>query len=192
MFMTLENKKFDPRKLEKLNNNDRLKHIPPEILASEIYIKNPTVLIDLGAGTGLFSKAFSKIYSGCEIFACDISPIMVNWMEDNLAEFPSIHPILTEEKHVPLDNSTADIIVMINLYHELENPIATLNECQRLLRKDGVVVISDWKKENMVNGPSFNYRIDKTEVKKHLEITGFSNIRIIDNLEFNYLILANK
>ena len=190
--MEQEDKKFNPEKLERLNNPNRFKQIPPEIISSKIKIANPRVLIDLGAGTGLFSRAFSEIYPGCEIYACDISQIMVNWMKNNLNEYPLIYPVLTEENTIPLNNEIADIVIMINLYHELEDHLDTLKECQRILKKGGIIAISDWKKEKMVNGPSYEIRIDKTDVKVHLEATGFTKIEIFDNLEFNYLLIANN
>ena len=188
--MNLENKKFDPEKLERLNSPIRLKQIPPESILSNIQITNPEVIVDLGAGTGLFSRAFSGMYPKCLIYACDISPIMINWIKENLNEYPNIVPVLTKENSVPLETSIADIIVLINLYHELDDYLNTLKECKRILKKGGVIAISDWKKEKMVNGPPFEIRIDKTVVKEHLTISGFRDIKIFNNLEFNYLLIA--
>ncbi len=190
--MKREDRKFNPEKLERLNNPTRLKQIPPESITSKILITDPKVIIDLGAGTGLFSRAFSEIYRGCLIYACDISPIMIDWMKENIGSYPGIIPVLTEENTVPLDDAIADIIVMINLYHELEDHLKTLRECKRMMKNGGIIAISDWKKENMSNGPSYDIRVDINDVKKHMTTAGFRNIKTFDNLESNYILISEN
>jgi len=55
----MTNNIFNPKKLEKLNNPDRLKAIPPEFIWGKLNLVDPRYLLDLGAGTGMFSIAFS-------------------------------------------------------------------------------------------------------------------------------------
>ena len=41
----MNEKKFDPKKLEKLNNRNRLKDIPPDYVWDKLYIKETEVLV---------------------------------------------------------------------------------------------------------------------------------------------------
>jgi len=92
-------KRFDPKNLDKLNNPSRLAEFPAEFILKTGQINNPNVMIDIGAGTGLFSTAFARIHDNCKIYACDISEVMIDWMLENIVpEFKNIIPLLMEEE----------------------------------------------------------------------------------------------
>ncbi len=72
----MNEKKFDPKKLDKLNNPQRLLDIPIEFIWNKIHLPDPVVLVDIGAGTGFFSVPFLKDVKNGKIFACDTSDII--------------------------------------------------------------------------------------------------------------------
>ena len=120
-----DTRKFDPKKLAKLNDPVRLQYLNPEIIWEKADIEKPSVLIDIGAGTGFFALRFSRKIINGKVYACDISEEMIGWMENDLpAESKGIViPVKMEEISVPLRDGTADLVYMINLHHELEDPI---------------------------------------------------------------------
>ena len=189
----MEQKRFNSQKLKKLNNPIRLKALPPEFIAKKAKVENPKVIIDLGAGTGFYSTPFAEMYLQCKIYACDISDIMIDWMQENISpKYGNIIPLKMEDNSVPLSNNIADFLFMINLHHELDSPDKTLTECYRLLKPKGKIAISDWKKENTEHGPSIELRYEANEIKKQLINAGFDNICIHTELPSNYLIIAEK
>lgn len=150
----MSDKKFDPKKLAKLNNSKRLVDIPPEYIQSKLNIEMSKTIIEIGAGTAFFSVAFLKQFEPSKIYTCDVSDIMVDWMQKNISpDYPSIIPIKNQENAVPLNDNTADLVFMIALHHELDNPALILDEAYRLLEPGGKVLIVDWKKEEMSQGP---------------------------------------
>jgi len=143
----MDEKKFDPKKLQKLNDPDRLLDIPPEYIWNKLNLKNPDILVDIGAGTGFFSISFVGYTMNGKVFACDLSYIMIEWMKDNVCpKYPNIIPLKMEERAVPLEDGLADLVYMINLHHELEAPDKILKESYRLLKKNGKIFVVDWKK----------------------------------------------
>lgn len=186
-------KRFNPKKLNKLNNPERYKALPPELIIEKASLNNPDIIIDYGAGTGFYSTPFSERFPNSKIYACDIAQVMVDWMNENLKNrYENIVPLKMEDNQVPLKGKTADLIFMINLHHELDNPNAALTECKRLLKPTGKIAISDWKKIEMEQGPSLNIRIDANEVAKQLQDVGFTNIKTFSELPLNYLIIADN
>lgn len=189
----MENKRFDPKKLEKLNNPERAAEVPVATLLKRAGVENPGIVIDLGAGTGFFSKEIAGLYNDCKIYACDISEIMVDWMKNNIAgKYQNIIPLKMDDSHIPLDDGIADFLLMINLHHELDNPEKTLKECSRLLKPGGKIAISDWKKEDMEHGPPQKIRCTPEEVRSQLQSTGFSDITIFNDFKNNFLVIAKK
>ncbi len=189
----MEEKRFNPQNLERLNNPERIKDFPPNELIKYAELNNPEVMIDLGAGTGFFSAQFAEKFPECKVYACDISEIMVDWMIDNiLPDYDNIVPMKMEDNQVPIDDEMADFLFTVNLHHELDSPEKTLKECYRLLKPGGKIAVSDWKKEDTGKGPSLDIRYEPKEVKKQLEEAGFINIDEHISFPNNFLLLAEK
>lgn len=189
----MDEKKFDPKKLQKLNNPQRLIDISPAFIWDTLKIVNPTVFVEIGAGTGFFSVPFLQYLQHGKIYACDISDIMIDWMKKNVCiAHPEIIPVKMEENAVPLEAGIADLVYMINLHHELDDPKKILQETQRLLKPNGTIFIVDWKKEDMPEGPPTHIRCSSVQVKDELEGAHFKNVRTFDDMAKHFLVIANN
>lgn len=189
----MNKKKFDPKKLEKLNSSNRLKDIPPDYIWDKLSIKETEVLVEIGAGTAFFSIAFLQHAKPWNIYACDVSEVMINWIKENVVpKFPNIIPVKTEEHSIPLDDAMADLVFMINLHHELDKPALTVEEAYRILKPGGNIFIVDWKKKNMAEGPPTQNRCLPEQVKKQLESSGFKHVKIFNELPKHFLLVGGK
>lgn len=186
-------KKFNVKKLEKLNNPARLDEIPPSYIWEKLNLNICKTMIDIGAGTGFFSRTFKDLMGDGTVFAADISPVMIDWMKKNIADSSTdIKPILMEESSIPLKDDIADLVLMVNLHHELDSPEDSLCEAYRLLKPEGKICIIDWKKEEMPYGPSLDIRCAVDDVKKQLETARFSNVLIDNSLSRHFFVIAEK
>jgi len=184
---------FNPKKFEKLNDPIRLEHLPPVFIKEKLEIQEAKVIVDVGAGTGFFSLHFANMFHDSKVYACDISDFMVNYMKDKVVPVnPRIHPLLMEHDTIPLGDGLADLIVMINLHHEIEDPEKILLECYRLLKPGGKIAISDWKKEDTGHGPALEIRFETGEVEVQLAESGFIAISSFDELKLNFLVIGEK
>ncbi len=189
----MSEKKFDPKKLEKLNNPQRLKDIPPDYVWEKLSMEKADVLVEIGAGTAFFSIAFLQHANHSKIYACDMSEIMINWVKENVVQkFPNIIPLKTEEHSIPLDDEIADLVFMINLHHELDNPILTIKEAYRILKPSGNIFIVDWKKKNMAEGPPTQIKYLPEQVKEQLVNSEFIHVNIFSELEKHFLLVGQK
>lgn len=188
----MEGFKFDPDKLEHLNDPERLKDIPPAWIWEKLNLEHtPGTVVDLGAGTGLFSRQFARMEGVEKVYALDISGIMVEYMNNEVASLDErIVPLQMEEAVVPLSDDTADVLVMINLHHEFHHPDALLKECARVLKPEGRLVIVDWKKEDTGHGPPVEKRYQVDEVENQLKSVPFQSIRSYTNLPAHFLVVA--
>ena len=189
----LNENKFDPKKLQKLNNPQRLMDIPPDYVWGKLNIEKPGVFVDIGAGTAFFSVAFLQKSKLSTIYACDSSEVMINWVKENVSpKYPNIIPIKIKEQYVPLDDGIADLVFMINLHHELENPSLTVEESNRILKSDGKIFIVDWKRKDMPEGPPAKIRCWPEKVKKQLVNAGFKQVDIYNELQKHFLVVGKK
>jgi len=187
-------KKFDAKKLDKLNDPRRLKFQSPDLIWDRLNLQSPRVLVEIGAGTGFFALPFSKKMNGGRLYACDVSSEMIAWMEKNIAlnHREAIVPLEMVENKVPLPGGIADLVYMINVHHELEAPAVLLAEAGRLLKAGGKLAIIDWKKEEAPVGPRASRRVSEEVVRKQVLAAGFSNLDLADVLPYHYFLIAAK
>lgn len=188
----MSNKVFNPKKLNKLNNPVRLEEIPPQLIWEKLQLKNPKVLVDIGAGTGFFSKEFIKFTDNGKVYACDISDVMLDWMKVNVCpQFSNIIPLKINNGIIPLDEGIADLVFMINLHHEIDDHESLLKQCYGLLNESGKILIIDWKKEQMEQGPPIEIRFSKEAVKNQLSDSGFTISQSFE-LGKHFVVIAEK
>ncbi len=187
-------KKFDPQKREILNNPERLNVLDPQKIWEFINIKSPHKIVDIGAGTAFITAALSNYAPGAHVEAFDIEPVMVDEMSNNLGKYSNITPHLMEENKLPLPDEFADLVWMINLYHELNKPYILLREIKRVLKPGGKLLIIDWSKkpESEEMGPPIEHRVDESVMTSHLIETDFSNIITTEEFTNHLGLLAQK
>lgn len=185
--------KNDPAMLERLNDPERLQCIPPAYIWDKLENPECRVLVDIGAGTGLFSRAFLDLMGGGTIYALDESEVMVAWMNANMAPvFPDIHPALMDDAKIPLEDADADVVIMFSVHHELKDPGRMLAEVLRILKPGGKLCIADWKREKTKGGPPLAIRIAGDEIARQMMDAGFVSVFEDIGLERHSLVLGEK
>jgi len=186
--------KFDLAKMERLNDEGRFDSIKPDVIWAAIDRPAPSVIVDIGAGTGLFAARFAAFAPGAVVYAVDLEPAMVEWMRTNRSEVADgrIVPILAEETAVPLDDDVADVAIMINLHHELAEPLASYRETLRLLRPGGRLAVVDWTDADTPKGPPRHIRVSAEHIAAMLREAGFDEVSAWGGLEWHSLVTATK
>ena len=176
--------KFDPTKLERLNDPARFDSIKPDVLWRHADAGIPTVVVEIGAGTGLFAAKFAELAPTATVFATDTEPVMVDWMRANRAEASSgrVVPLLSDESAVPLPDAIADLVVMVNLHHELADPEALLVEASRLLRPGGRLLVADWAARETPKGPPHALRVTAATLTAQLLAAGFVDVAVDEDV----------
>lgn len=186
--------KFDPAKLDKLNNPARLARMEPPCIWAAAGIANPCVIVEIGAGTGIFAAAFASFAPDATVYAVDTEPLMIGWMKVHRA--PALGgrliPLLATDAMVPLPDGKADIVFLIDLHHELDAPDATYAEVYRLLAPGRKVVVVDWLRDNEPGGPPQEIRASEAEIAATLERAGFKQVLTHDGPARHSLVTAVK
>ncbi len=77
---------------------------------------------------------------------------------------PDIIPVLTQGTSIPLESGIADLVYMINLHHELDDPLALLTETFRLLRPEEKYSFPTGRRGRVDGGPPDEERVSTQEV----------------------------
>lgn len=186
--------KFDPAKLEKLNDPRRAEDLRPDVMWGALALESPATMVEIGAGTGFFATRFAALCPGMTVYAADIVERMVEWMCENLTQVASglVIPLMVEETHVPLPDGIADATVMINLHHELADPTGTYAEAFRLTSPGGRVLVADWADRETPKGPPLAIRASVETLRSALEGAGFVGSEAHAGLPHHHLVTATR
>ncbi len=181
--------KFDVKRAGILDNQDRKQFLNPDIILDRIGLDREMVLADLGCGTGFFTIPASLRVE--KVYALDVQREMLDILQDKIKKqkITNIETILSEESSIPLPDDSVDILLMANIFHELEDRGAILKEGKRILSCCGKLAIIDWKKIEMDFGPPLEIRLAEEEVISACGDSGFEIQKRLDAGPYNYLLV---
>ncbi len=188
------NKKFDPREFEKLKKPERLERENPEVIWENMGLKDDSTFIDIGCGVGFAAIPFAKKMPEGKVYACDISEEMLEMLKKEIdkAGVKNVTPVKMDEVSVPLPDAIADVVLMQNLHHELDNSVDNLKECRRLLKQGGLMAVIDWKPMETPGGPPLEIRVEAKRIEEDLMEAGFNFVKSLELLPYHSFIVAVK
>ncbi len=190
----MPHEKFDMANLEKLNDTSRFDYLRPDVMWSSLGNPQPRTIIDIGAGTGLFACHFADLAPDAIVYAVDIEPAAVNWMTENepASGCGRLRPTLGTEHGVPLATGEADLVVMINLHHELVDPVESYQEALRLTQIGGQLLVADWAPGDVNGGPPQHVRVSAEQIAEVARSVGYEEVVVHPGLERHSMVTAVK
>jgi ubiquinone/menaquinone biosynthesis C-methylase UbiE len=170
-------RKFDPDRIERLDDHQRLASLAPELLWETLGVGSGTV-VEVGAGTGLVAAEFLAMEPAIDIVATDVEPLMIEWMMERRPEVAEgrMVPLQTDEVHIPLPDRAASAVYTVSLHHELEDPLSSYREAYRILRPGGPILVVDWVAHETGHGPPVEIRSSAEEIAAVMREAGFVDI----------------
>ncbi|MFC1757880.1 methyltransferase domain-containing protein [Planctomycetota bacterium] len=165
-----------------------------EVLAV-IGIGAGSAIADIGAGTGLYTKEFSKaVGESGWVYAVDISPRFVEHLNKRTKSesLKNVTTMLCHDDSICLPANSVDHAFICDTYHHFEYPDKTLASIYKALKNNGKLIVIDF---NRIPGVSREWTINHVRGGKELfrgeiEAAGFEFVaeRTISGFKENYLL----
>jgi 2-polyprenyl-3-methyl-5-hydroxy-6-metoxy-1,4-benzoquinol methylase len=164
---------------------------PEKVIASLGPLAGKTVA-DIGAGTGYFAFPIAK--KAAKVIAIDIDQRFLDYIEQKKAKEKigdKLETRLTVPDLAGLKPHEADIVLIVDTYHHLEDRVEYFRKLRQGLREDGSLVIIDFKKEKTPPGPPLELRVAQEQVESELKSAGFTIVSADkETLPYQYVITA--
>jgi len=169
---------MDPARIERLRSPERLEYFDPDKIWDALDPDPNVTLVDIGSGVGFVTLPFARRYPQARAIGCDILEGMVALLRDAASEegLGNVDVRHMEPGVVPLEDNSADIVVMAQVHHELDAPAPLLADCARILRPGGTIAIVDWKDEDNGKSPAAGRRVPPDRIRAELTEAGFQDI----------------
>jgi ubiquinone/menaquinone biosynthesis C-methylase UbiE len=173
--------KFHPEKAARLHAPERDLRQPWQPLLALLPLDRMTAVADLGAGTGYFTIPLARALAGRgRVYALDVQQEMLALLEARRREagVENLEILRTEEPALPLPDASVDAVLLVNMLHEFDDLGASLREVRRILRPDGLIAVSDWKKIPTEEGPPVEERLSEEEALTACRAAGFQDLTL--------------
>lgn len=122
----------------------------PDLLIEELHLEPTMTVADIGAGSGYLERRMAPLLARGKIDAVDVQPEMVELLTE-LAQQPAtrnVVPVLGARDDVRLPADSVDLVVMVDVYHELAFPAEILRSIVRALKPGGRLVFVEYRAED--------------------------------------------
>ena len=175
---------------QKLDDPDRRKWLPESDVIDRLALRPEMIVADIGAGTGYFTLPIARVVS--RVLAVDMQPEMLEILRTRVGDLP-IETVLGEATKTTLKDASADLALLANVWHELDDHDAALAELARVLRPNGRVAIVDWRPDaSAENGPPLDHRIAREKVEERLRTNAWRVESAAMVGAYHYLMLATR
>ena len=131
-----------------LERSSRANEESPNLAVDLLDLKKDMIVADFGAGTGYFT---SKLARKCSIvYAVDIQQEMLdlNAKQMRNKNINNVKFILGFTDRTGLPKNNLDLVILVDVYHELENPLEIMNDIKSSLNQTGKVALIEYRKED--------------------------------------------
>jgi ubiquinone/menaquinone biosynthesis C-methylase UbiE len=177
---------------EWLDRPERATEEQPERALGVIGIRRGQVVADVGAGSGYYTiRLARRVAPGGTVYATDIQPQMLALLASRLEKekIPGVVPVLATADDPRLPEGALDLVLMVDVYHELAKPQETLRRLRRTLKPAGRLVLIEFRKEDPKVPIRLEHKMSVAEAKLELEAEGFRLARVSDVLPWQHILV---
>jgi ubiquinone/menaquinone biosynthesis C-methylase UbiE len=178
-----------------LERSERELEEMPETALDNIGIQKGMTVADMGAGSGYFTVRLAKrVGNSGTVYAVDVQPAMLSLIRKRMHEqkLTNIKPILASESDPGLPKNALDLILMVDVYHELSQPQKVLRKLRSALKSDGRLVVLEYRKEDPHIPIRADHKMSAEEVRLELEAEGYKLEKAVEDLPRQHILIFRK
>jgi ubiquinone/menaquinone biosynthesis C-methylase UbiE len=175
-----------------LTRPERIREEEPDRMLASLDIRKGSVVADIGAGVGYHSWRLSQIVGPTgRVIAEDIQEGMLDLLQRNIAErkLQNVDVVLGTPTDPKLPLNAVDLVLMVDVYHELSDPITMMHNIRKSLKPDGRVVLVEFRKEDPSVPIQPLHKMSVQEIRSELESLGFRFQRVLNFLPWQHIII---
>lgn len=178
-----------------LERPEREREEQPAKVVAALELRPGMWVADLGAGTGYYTRRLAKaVQPGGRVFAVDVQPEMLDILRERAdqAGLTNIVTVLATEKDPRLPKERLDLVVMVDVYHELLWPHEVLEAVRESLKPGGRVAFVEYRAEDPAVPIKPLHKMTEAQVRREAAVHRFEWIRTVDTLPWQHLILFRR
>jgi ubiquinone/menaquinone biosynthesis C-methylase UbiE len=164
-----------------LDRPDRADREQPERVLDALHLDPHSTVADVGAGTGYFSLRLARRVA--RVLATDLQPEMLERLTAGAARehLTNVETIHAGAHDAGLPPRCCDLVLLVDVYHELSDPPAVMAGIRRALTERGRLVLIEYRGEDPGVPIRAEHKMTLAKLRAELGGLGF---HFVESLEF--------
>lgn len=145
-----------------------------DLLLKELKLKPGDAVADVGAGSGYFSWRMAKVVGAKgKVYAVDIQQEFLDMLMENMrkrAVGEIVQPVLGTVQDPKLPESSCDLILLVDVYHEFDYPYEMTRGMIKALKPGGRIVFVEYRGEDPAVPIKLLHKMTVAQVKKEMAV----------------------
>jgi predicted methyltransferase len=163
----------------------------PEVVLAAMGLRPGMTVAEIGTGTGYFARRIAKaVGPSGKVYAVDIQPEMLDLLKEYAGKegITNIVPVLGTETDPRLPRGTIDRILLVDVYHEFQQPEPMLAAMRASLAPGGTVTLVEYRAEGeTASHIKADHRMSVDQVLTEWQPAGFLLVDRIETLPSQHL-----
>ncbi len=141
-----------------------------------LQIATGMTVADIGAGSGYFTERIARLVGPTgKVYANDLQPGMLTLLKARLAraQITNVTTVLGEAADPRLPAASIDLALMVDVYHELSDPMTMLANIRKALKPGGRLVLIEYKGEDPSIPILPAHKMTVAQARMEVEAEGF-------------------
>jgi SAM-dependent methyltransferase len=142
-----------------------------DLLLAQLDLKSGMTVADIGAGSGYLSRRMAPRVSPGKIYAVDVQPQMVELLT-KLSREPGLGnlvPVQGGSRDTGLPPGSVDLVIMVDVYHELEFPYEVMQSVLRALKPGGRMIFVEYRGEDPAVPIKALHKMSEAQVRREMQ-----------------------
>ena len=176
---------------EWLVRDSREKEEQPQKLLQALELKAGQTVCDFGCGNGYYTLLLAqRVGPRGKVVAVDIQPAMLDLLRQRAQPrgLRNIQTILASPTDSKLPQGRLDLVLMVDVYHELLQPAQILAAVRRGLRPQGRLAMVEYREEDPTVPILPLHKMSQAQVMKEVTANGFKLVGQYDELPWQHVL----
>ena len=167
----------------------------PDRALDLIGIAKGSTAADIGAGAGYMTwRLAERVGPSGKVYANDIQQGMLDLLRRNMRQrkLENVEPVLGAIDDPKLPEGVADLVLLVDVYHEFSEPQKMLRRIRASMRPDGRLVLLEYRAEDPKVPIRPEHKMTVAMVKAELEPEGFRLDKLLEDLPRQHILIFKK
>jgi precorrin-6B methylase 2 len=164
----------------------------PSLAIKELRLEPGMVVADFGAGSGYYTERIARAVGPTgKVLAVDLQPEMLEMVgrRAKKAGLTNIELVRSTPEDPRLPTGAVDLILMVDVYHELGSPQRVLRAMKAALSPRGRIAIVEFRKEDRDVPIREEHKMSVKQAEQEFGAEGLVLDRRVDSLPWQHLLL---
>ncbi len=175
-----------------LDRPEREREERPGLAVALLELQPGMVVADFGAGSGYYTERLARaVGPKGRVLAVDLQPEMLQLVGDRARRLglTNVELVRSTADDPRLPSGAVDLILMVDVYHELASPQVVLRAMKAALSPGGRIAIIEFRKEDRDVQIREEHKMSVEQATREFGAEGFVLDRRVDALPWQHLLL---